>query len=79
LREDQDIIQQLADRGQDVVSLDQAEKVRNKIKAVKYMECSAKNNEGVKNVFLEATKIALQHREDMLKKRKKTKSKCIIL
>lgn len=77
LREDSDIIQQLADRGQDTVSIEQAEKVRSQIKAVKYLECSAKMNEGVKNVFLEATKVALQHREN--KKKKRTTKKCIIL
>lgn len=37
----------------------QAEDVRKKIGAYKYLECSAKTNEGVREVFEHATRAAL--------------------
>jgi len=46
--------------------------VQSKIGAVKYLECSAKTNEGVREVFEHATRAAL------LTKKKK-KDKCLIL
>jgi Ras family protein A len=51
----------------------QAEDVRKKIGAQKYLECSAKTNEGVREVFEHATRAAL-----MTKREKKSK-KCLIL
>lgn len=50
----------------------QAEDVRKKIGAQKYLECSAKTNEGVREVFEHATRAALLTR-------KKEKKKCSIL
>jgi len=50
----------------------QAEDVRKKIGAIKYLECSAKTNEGVREVFEHATRAALLTR-------KKEKKKCLIL
>lgn len=50
----------------------QAEDVRKKIGAQKYLECSAKTNEGVREVFEHATRAALLTR-------KKEKKKCLIL
>jgi Ras homolog gene family, member A len=51
----------------------QAEDVRKKIGAQKYLECSAKTNEGVREVFEHATRAAL-----LTRKEKKSK-KCLIL
>ena len=53
-------------------NLIQGEEVRKKIGAYKYLECSAKTNEGVREVFEHATRAAL------LTKKKKEK-KCIVL
>ncbi len=51
----------------------QAEDVRKKIGAQKYLECSAKTNEGVREVFEHATRAALITRPSGKKK------KCLIL
>jgi Ras family protein A len=51
----------------------QAEDVRKKIGAQKYLECSAKTNEGVREVFEHATRAAL------LTRKEKKKSKCTVL
>ena len=53
--------------------MDQAEDVRKKIGAQKYLECSAKTNEGVREVFEHATRAAL------LTRKEKKKSKCTVL
>jgi GTPase SAR1 family protein len=51
----------------------QGEDVRKKIGAHKYLECSAKTNEGVREVFEHATRAAL------LSKKTSGKKKCIVL
>lgn len=51
----------------------QGEEVRKKIGAHKYLECSAKTNEGVREVFEHATRAAL------LTKKPHGKKKCIVL
>lgn len=52
----------------------QGEEIRKKIGAYKYLECSAKTNEGVRDVFEHATRAALLSRSTRHKK-----SKCRIL
>lgn len=54
----------------------QGEDIRKKIGAYKYLECSAKTNEGVREVFEHATRAALLSRSG---KRGSKKSKCSIL
>ena len=51
----------------------QGEEIRKKIGAYKYLECSAKTNEGVREVFEHATRAAL------LTNKKKKKDRCMIL
>jgi len=72
LRYDPKTQQDLAKSGQAPVPTEQAQKVANKIGAVKYLECSAKTNEGVRDVFESATRAALMSK-------KKRSSKCNIL
>ena len=46
----------------------QAEDVRKKIGAYKYLECSAKTNDGVREVFEHATRAALLTKKEKKKK-----------
>ncbi|EPZ31144.1 GTP-binding protein rhoA [Rozella allomycis CSF55] len=59
LRNDPKTISDLAKNGQEPVSYEKAREIATNIGAVKYLECSAKNNEGVREVFEEATRAAL--------------------
>jgi Ras family protein A len=56
-----------------LTTISQAEDVRKKIGAQKYLECSAKTNEGVREVFEHATRAAL------LTRKKNKKRTCNIL
>jgi len=58
-RNDQAIVEKLRSQGQKPVSFEQGQELAKKIKAVKYMECSAKTSEGLKAVFDEAIKAVL--------------------
>jgi len=53
----------------------QARQVKEKIGAKEYIECSAKTNEGVREVFEHATRAALTSR----KERSSSRKKCLIL
>lgn len=55
------------------LTFSEAEDVRKKIGAQKYLECSAKTNEGVREVFEHATRAAL------LTRKKSKKRSCNIL
>lgn len=54
----------------------QGEDIRKKIHAHKYLECSAKTNEGVREVFEHATRAALLSRVSRGGDKKK---RCIVL
>ena len=53
----------------------QGEAVCKKISAYKYLECSARTNEGVREVFEHATRAALLSRSS----RKSSHKKCLVL
>lgn len=56
------------------MTLEQGEEVRKKIAAYKYLECSARTGQGVREVFETATRAAL-----LTKTNTKSKKKCSIL
>jgi Ras family protein A len=72
LREDPRTIEELKKTGQKPVSYEEGLTVAQKIGAYKYLECSAKKLDGVKEVFEHATRAAL------LAKTKRKKA-CIVL
>jgi len=69
-RSDTGLLDKLKAQGQKPVTTEQGQDLAKKVKAVKYMECSAKTSEGLKAVFDEAIKAVL------FQKRKK--KRCLI-
>ncbi len=76
MREDPATLESLRQKRMEPVSYDQALIVAKEIRAHKYLECSAKTNEGVREVFEHATRAALLSRSG---KRGSKKSKCTVL
>ncbi|XP_072402201.1 uncharacterized protein [Diabrotica undecimpunctata] len=60
LRTDPEAIKTLGDKNLHPVSQEEGERMAKKIKAIKYMECSAKHLFGIKPIFEEAARIALE-------------------
>jgi len=73
VREDEKVLEELKKLNQSAVSFEQGENVAKTIAADKYMECSAKNNTNVTQVFEEATRCAL------IRNKKLAKKNCILL
>ncbi len=57
LRDDPDTVAQLRDIRQGPITTEQGQEMAKKVRAVKYMECSAKTQEGLKTVFLTAAEV----------------------
>jgi len=74
LRNDQSMVQQLSAKGMSIVTSEEAASRSDEIGAVKYLECSALTQEGLKNVFDEAIRAAL----NKPKAKNKTNS-CVLL
>lgn len=58
-RSDPDFLENLKDKGLKPVATEQGEELAADIKALKYMECSAKDGQGLKNIFDFAIKSCL--------------------
>jgi len=59
LRKDDQTTKQLASRGQNLVTTDEANSMAKEVGAVKYLECSALTQEGLKQVFDDAIRAAM--------------------
>uniref|UniRef100_A0A8C2X9J4 Cell division cycle 42, like n=1 Tax=Cyclopterus lumpus TaxID=8103 RepID=A0A8C2X9J4_CYCLU len=73
LREDSNTIEKLAKNKQRPLYIESGEKLARELKAVKYVECSALTQRGLKNVFDEAILAALEPPE------MKNKKRCVLL
>nr|4MIT_A Chain A, Rho family GTPase [Entamoeba histolytica HM-3:IMSS]4MIT_B Chain B, Rho family GTPase [Entamoeba histolytica HM-3:IMSS]4MIT_C Chain C, Rho family GTPase [Entamoeba histolytica HM-3:IMSS]4MIT_D Chain D, Rho family GTPase [Entamoeba histolytica HM-3:IMSS] len=60
-RNDPAIVKRLTEQGMTVINTAKGEELKNRIKAVKYIECSAKTSENLKTVFDEAVKTVLMN------------------
>ena len=73
LRDDAATIEKLAKVKQKPITVEAAEKLARELRAVKYVECSALTQKGLKNVFDEAILAALEPPEPVKKRR------CVLL
>jgi GTPase SAR1 family protein len=64
---------------QEANKLSQGEEVKKRIGAAKYIECSAKNGDGVREVFEHATRAALTNTKGKKGKGNRKSSKCVLL
>ncbi|XP_074774670.1 rho-related GTP-binding protein RhoD [Athene noctua] len=72
LRQDQCVLLKLQQARQDPISYQQASAMARQIHAVSYLECSAKYQENIRNIFVEACRAALSaaHRRQRRKRRR---------
>uniref|UniRef100_A0A8P4KG85 Uncharacterized protein n=1 Tax=Dicentrarchus labrax TaxID=13489 RepID=A0A8P4KG85_DICLA len=73
LRDDSNTLEKLAKNKQRALTCESGEKLARELKAVKYVECSALTQRGLKNVFDEAILAALEPPDNKPKKR------CVLL
>ncbi|KAK4518944.1 uncharacterized protein ATC70_009171 [Mucor velutinosus] len=76
LRDDEKTVEELHQIGQKPVSYKEGQAAAEAIKAEKYMECSAKLDQGVQEIFILAAKLGSKHRTKLQEKKRKT---CICL
>jgi Ras-related C3 botulinum toxin substrate 1 len=75
LREDRETIERLREKGQNPISFESGMAKAKEINAIKYLECSALTQKGLKNVFDEAIRAVIQPSA----KKQKKKGGCIVL
>ncbi|KAG5269485.1 hypothetical protein AALO_G00202580 [Alosa alosa] len=68
LRNDPEIQKKLKDQNQTTVTLQQGQALARQIQAIKYLECSALNQDGIKEVFAEAVRAFLNPQPTTAKK-----------
>lgn len=61
LRSDNETLQQLSAKNLSPVTLEQGQELASKLKAYKYLECSALTQKGLKTIFDEAIRCAMEH------------------
>ena len=69
LRDDAATIERLSKAKQKPITVESAEKLSRELRGVKYVECSALTQKGLKNVFDEAILAALEPPEPVKKRR----------
>lgn len=74
LRDDDTELRRLSEHNNSPVSQVSGEELARRINAVKYIECSARTQNGVKNVFQEAAKCVIQNR-----RQSRTHKCCVVL
>ncbi|EEB09461.1 rho family GTPase Rho1 [Schizosaccharomyces japonicus yFS275] len=79
LRNDSKTIEELSKTSQHPVTSEEGEAVAQKIGAYKYLECSAKTNMGVREVFETATRAAMLKHKPKPKPVSGKKKRCIVL
>ena len=81
LREDPDTLQYLGEMNRVPISKTQGLSIAKKIGAIKYMECSAKNGKGLKDVFTTAAEVVVSPEifQQANSKNDKKKAKCSVL
>jgi len=70
LRDDKEVIQELKVRNQAPIKTEQGIAMAKQIGAVKYLECSALNQKGLKNVFDEAIRAVMSPNKKEIKTKK---------
>ena len=78
LRFDRATLDTLTGKQRELISKEEGRRMAKNLKAVKYLECSSLTQEGVKNVFEEATRQHPLYKEEM-KGKELEKKKCKIL
>ncbi|KAG2378250.1 hypothetical protein C9374_008393 [Naegleria lovaniensis] len=80
LREDETTVEKLKNKGKRPITTEMGEKLQEEIKAVKYVECSAKTQENVKKVFDEAIRAYLtKAKEASSPSQRNTSKPCTLL
>lgn len=77
LREDPEVLEKLEKKRQAPVHTAEGQRLADELGAARFLECSAKTQQGLKAVFDAAISVALEHRKNKSKKPKKVK--CTLL
>ena len=79
LRTDTETMKELAKMNRSPISVAEGEKLAQRISADCYMECSAKTQKGLKDVFDKAIKVALKNKKESQSKGTEHRGCCCIM